>query len=167
MHNDEEHIRREFDQLIGRHRKLIEFLCLRASYGQEPYCLDLMQECYVALFEHLSGREPGMSELRERSWVFWQCRAAIARYRRGVKRFPKLLRDDLLADAGMATHEVTQLTIDELAACLDGTERRFFFLLAAGASYEELEQTLGLKHQSVIQMHSNVKKKLQQYISNE
>lgn len=163
MRNDEEQICREFDQLIGRHRKLIEFLCVKASYGQDIYYLDLMQECYVALLEHLSERESGMSELRERSWVFWQCRAAIARYCRGVKRFPKLLRDDMLADAGVATHEVTQLTIDDLAACLDGTERRFFLLLAAGASNEELEQKLGLKHQSVIQMHHNVKKKLQQY----
>ena len=163
MH-DEEQIRREFDQLVGRHRKLIELLCLQASYGQEVYYRDFLQECYVSLLTYLSEHQDSMTELREQSWVFWQCRAAITRYRRSLNHFPKLLRDDVLSDTCLAPEEVSQLTVDDLVSCLDDTERRCFLLMAAGASNEEIEQQLGLKHRSVIQIRHNIKKKLQQYI---
>ena len=53
---DEEQLYKEFDQLIGRHRRLIRFLCQRASYGREAHCRDLIQECYVAMLKHLPMR---------------------------------------------------------------------------------------------------------------
>ena len=71
MHNEEQ-LCREFEKLVGRHRKLIRFLCQGASYGQEIYYKDLMQECYVMLLKKMSELEPGTSELKERAWVFWQ-----------------------------------------------------------------------------------------------
>ena len=68
-----------------------------------------------------------------------------------------------VADTQPAPREVTRLTIDELAANLNGTERRCFLLMAEGADDKELERELGLKHRSVVQMRHNIKKKLQKY----
>jgi RNA polymerase sigma factor (sigma-70 family) len=161
---DEEHIKKAFDQLVGRHRKLIEFLCLKASYGQEVYYRDLLQECYLSLLKHLAERKDSMSELNEDAWVFWVCRAAITRYRRSLKLFPETLYTDFLADLRQAPDEVSQLTVDDCLSCLSGAERRCFLLMLDGASLEELQQQLGLKRRSVIQLRHNIKKKLQQYI---
>ena len=163
MHNEEQ-LCREFEQLVGRHGRLIKFLCLRASYGQEIYYKDLMQECYMMLLTKMPELKSDASEMRERAWVFWRCRDAIARYRYQLKCFPGFLNEELLVDIMKTPDEVTQLTIEDLAACLDGTERRCFLLMAGGASDEELEQELGLKHSSLLRMRHTIKKKLQQYI---
>lgn len=161
---DEEQLYKEFDQLIGRHRKLIRFLCQRASYGREANCRDLIQECYVAMLKHQPGREPDQSGRREFWWVYWQCRSAIDCYCRKMQRIIEVPLNGEFADTRPAAGEVTRLTVDELAACLDGKERRFFLLMADGADDEELGQVLGLKHRSVVQMRHNIKKKLQKYI---
>lgn len=161
---DEEQLYKEFDQLIGRHRRLIRFLCQRASYGREANCRDLIQECYVAMLKHLPGREPDQSGRREFWWVYWQCRSAIDCYRRKMQRIIEVPLNGEFADTRPAASEVTRLTVDELAACLDGKERIFFLLMADGADDEELGQVLGLKHRSVVQMRHNIKKKLQKYI---
>ena len=161
MHNGED-IYREFDQLVGRHRKLIEFLCLRASHGQEIYYADLTQECYIALLNHLSERPPSTSEAHERAWVYWRCRSAITRYHRSIKNL-HLHLDQTLADTLEAPSEVTSLTLDDLAACLNDTERRCFLLMAAGLDEEELARELRIKRRSVVQLRHNIKKKLQKH----
>lgn len=164
MRDEEQLLYKEFDQLIGRHRRLIRFLCQRASYGREANCRDLIQGCYVAMLKHLPGREPDQSGRREFWWVYWQCRSAIDCYRRKMQRIIEVPLNGEFADTRPAASEVTRLTVDELAACLDGKERRFFLLMADGADDEELGQVLGLKHRSVVQMRHNIKKKLQKYI---
>lgn len=166
MHNEEQ-LCREFEKLVGRHRKLIRFLCQGASYGQEIYYKDLMQECYVMLLKKMSELEPGTSELKERAWVFWRCRDAITRYRYQLKRVPGFYIEEMLADTREAPDEVTQLTIDDLAACLAGTERRCFLLMAAGTPEQEIERELGLKHSSFLRMRHLIKKKIQKYMENE
>ena len=72
------HIQREAERLVAKYGKLIRFLCLRASYGQDVYYCDLLQECYLMLINRLEERKPGMSELQEHAWVYWCCRDAIA-----------------------------------------------------------------------------------------
>lgn len=64
MHGDEQ-LCRKLEQLVGRHRKMIEILCQRASYGRDDTYRDLVQECYVALLEHLHKRSSDISELYE------------------------------------------------------------------------------------------------------
>lgn len=162
MH-DEKQLRKDFDRLVGRHKRLIKFLCQRASYGQEAYCSDLMQECYLTLLNRMVDKEMGWSEQRERVWVYWQCRSAIDCYRRKQSFIAWLPLSNEMADTQPAPREVTRLTIDELAANLNGTERRCFLLMAEGADDKELERELGLKHRSVVQMRHNIKKKLQKY----
>ena len=162
--SNNEHLKKEFKQLIGRHRKLIEFLCQKASYGNEIYYFDLLQECYIKLLNGLPGKKAGISQPHERAWVFWQCRDAIARYRYQEKRFLQLLHDSMPPDTHVASDEVSQLTVDDLASCLGDTERRCFLLMADGRPDEEIEEELGLKHKSFIQMRHEIKKKLQQYL---
>lgn len=74
---DEEQIKKEFEQLMVRHGKIVEFLCRRASYGREVICQELVQECYVALLRHLMERRVEGMEKGERAWVSMQCRSAI------------------------------------------------------------------------------------------
>lgn len=161
---DEERIKKEFEQLMVRHGKIVEFLCRRASYGREVICQELVQECYVALLRHLMERRVEGMEKGERAWVSMQCRSAIDSYRRKRKRADIVSVHDGMEELLTATHEVTGLTVDELAASLEGAERRCFLLMAEGLSDEELERELGLKHRSVIQMRHNIRKKLEQNI---
>ena len=155
---------KEYDQLIERHKKLINFLCLRASYGQKVHYSDLVQECYIELLKCLSERTADLSATPENIWVYWKCRSAITRYRRSVQQLPQMMHDVNEADSMVSDGAVTQLTVDDLAACLDGVERHCFLLMADGADDEELERELGIKHRSLIQLRHNIKKKLQQYL---
>ncbi len=160
----DKHIQHETEQLVARYGKLIRFLCLRASYGQEAYYCDLLQECYLMLINKMGERKPGMSELHERAWVYWCCRDAIARFRNHEKRFPSVLPAELLPDTREAPCEVTQNSIDDLASCLKGTERLCFLRMASGVSDEEIEKEFGITHHHLLQLRHTIKKKLQQYI---
>lgn len=156
--------REEFDRLIERHRGLVEFLCRRASYGRAEYSADLVQECYVTLLDGMERRKAGMSEMKERAWVYWQCRGAITRYWRGEQRYLRMLIDKGEHGDATSTHEVTALTAEDLMSCLEEKERRCFLLMAAGRSEKEIEKELGLKHRSLVQMRHNIRKKIQEYL---
>ena len=157
-------IQHESEQLVARHGKLIRFLCLRASYGQDIYYRDLLQECYLMLISRMEERKPGMSELRERAWVYWCCRDAIARFRNNERRSPSRLPAGWLPATRVAPCEVTQNTIDDLASCLNGAERLCFLRMAAGVPDAEIEKEFGITHHHLLQLRHTIKKKLQQYI---
>ena len=158
------HIQRDAERLVAKYGKLIRFLCLRASYGQDVYYCDLLQECYLMLINRLEERKPGMSELQEHAWVYWCCRDAIARFRNHAKRFPSVLPAELLPDTREAPSVVTQNIIDDLASCLKGTERLCFLRMANGLSDEEIEKEFGISHHHLLQLRHTIKKKLEQYI---
>ena len=160
----EEQLKKEFDRLVGQHINIIEKMCLRASYGQVVYYRDLMQECFVALLMHLPEKKAGMPLWEEKGWVYWKCRAAIKDYLSLFQRVAHEPITDILSDTLADAPAVTRLTVDDLAACLDGVERRFFMLMADGADDKELESRLGLTHRTVVQMRHNIKKKIEQYI---
>lgn len=163
--DENEQLCREFDQLIARHRKFIDFLCKRASYGRPFHYQELMEECYVTLLKQLAVRTDGMSELHERAWVYWQCRRAITGYWRQIRRFLCELAGDAIGDESLAvTHEVTGLTLEELGAYLSPAERRLLALLAEGVPDDELASRLRVKEQTVAQMRHNIKKKIKKYM---
>jgi len=151
---------KEYNQLVGRHKRLIEFMCQRASYGQDIYYYDMLQECYEEILTHMLEQR----KVSEGLWVYMQCRHAITRYRRSVKHIPQMLYNLAMVENEEAYLEVSQLTVDDFAACLNGAERRCFLLMASGATDEEIEQKLNIKHRTLIQMRSNIKKKLKKYI---
>jgi DNA-directed RNA polymerase specialized sigma24 family protein len=155
----------EFDLLLERHGKMIDFLCLRASCGRQGYYGELQQECYTEILSHLAQRLASQErQMPEPQWVWWRCRRAISHYQRSVRYRAMLLLHRREAEGGEATHEVTQLTVDELAACLHGDDRRCFLLMVDGASDDELRQLLHLKANSLRQMKSRIKKKLYEYL---
>ena len=154
---------RELYKLMERHGKFVEFLCRWESYGREQWCADLMQECFLELMRRLPERDARWGEAHEKAWVYWRCRAVFVAYRRKQKRMGVVPISSELEEALTASSEVTRLTVDDLAACLDGPERQCFLLMAEGLSDEEIERRLGLKHRTLIQMRHNIKKKLHQY----
>lgn len=162
--DNEGHIQKEFDRLIGRHRKFIEFLCRRAAYGREHRASDLMQECYAALFNRLQERKQEMSEPHERVWVYWQCRGAITSYQRKERRFSRIIQNGDVPDILTVTHEVTRLTVDELSNSLTPTERCYFVFMVEGVSDEEIARRMEVQPHTVVQMRNKIKRKIMEYI---
>lgn len=161
---DEEQILKTFTLLIERHRKLIETLCLKASYGHPAQFCDMRQECYLEILTHMAEKEIPLSRPRERVWVYWQCRHAITRFLRDLKHFPVPFGNENPEETLKAKPQLSAIDINDFAALLRGTERRCYLMMVDGATDKEIEQALGLKHRSLIQMRHNIKKKLQQYI---
>ena len=161
MHNDAR-IDKEDKLFLERHKWIIERLCLRASYGRDSHYCDMMQECYLTLLRRLPGRKKKMSEMLERAWVYWQCRSAIDCYRRKLRCLTWVPLAEAEETATASSERMT-LVVEDIAAGLKGKERECFLLMAAGATDKELEQKLGLKHRSVVQMRHNIKKKIQEY----
>lgn len=154
---------KRFGQLVERHGELIERLCRRASYGRMKVCREMVQECYIALVDHL-GDCPERGFAWERGWVLWQCRSAISRHRRSEKRHDWVPIDGKTAEALTASNPVTEGTFDELAAVLNDRERQFFALMVDGSSDEEMARRLGVTPRTVVQMRHGIKVKLQEYI---
>jgi len=164
MHNEKDIIG-EFERLMTRRQQLVESLCFRASYGRFDYSRDLQQECYKELIHQLPQRMENPDGRSEKAWVYWCCRSAIGHYLRRLRFHTMLPLSDRVAEVGEATHEVTALTVDEMASCLSGVERRCFLLLAEGADDNELQRQLAVSHRSIVQMKSNIKKKLYEYLN--
>ena len=155
----------EFDLLLERHGKMIDFLCLRASCGRQGYYGELQQECYNEILSHLAQRLASQErQMPEPQWVWWRCRSAISHYQRSVRYRAMLLLHGREAEGGEATHEVTQLTVDELASYLAGTERRCFLLMVEGVGDAELARRLNIKPSSLRQLKHKIKKTLYEKI---
>lgn len=154
---------REFNQLIERHGKLIMSICRVRSFGRAKVCRELMQECYVALIDHIEDLRRLPAE-RERGWVKSQCRGAISHYWRSLRRGQGEPIDEELAETLAAPREVTAGTFDELMVLLTAKEREFFTLVVEGASDEELSERLGVERKTVVQMRYRIKKKIKEYI---
>lgn len=155
---------KEYDAMVERHRRFILVMCQRASYGREWLCRELLQECYVELLKRMPELAPTRGGREELRWVYGRCRVAITRYRRRVARWSELPLTAVLAESVAGGGEVNRLTVDELASCLDGAERRMFMMLSEGADDGEIARVLGLKRRTVVQMRHNIKKKLIKYI---
>ncbi|MBR1549422.1 MAG: hypothetical protein IJ634_02170 [Bacteroidales bacterium] len=153
----------EYDQFVVRYRKLILFLCQRASYGRTEMSKELMQECFLELLVRWPERKAGLAGLEERLWIYGRCHVAIDRYLRCLKRLVTVPFTEGLAASQEADNAMVRLVAEDFAATLGEAERRFFLLLAQGASDEELARLLGLKYRTVIQMKSNIKKKMKKF----
>ena len=162
---EEKRLCHEFDLLVERRGKLIELLCQRASYGRRDYYSEMKQECYMEILAHLERRLAATErQMPEPQWVWGQCRSAISHYKRSLRFRSTLPLGDREPPGAVVTHEVTQLTVDELAACLRGAERRCFLLMADGADDAELMRQLRLKPDSLRQLKYNIRKTLYEYI---
>ena len=142
---------------MNRNCVFVRRLCWLRSSGSEALCGELVQECYISMWNHFPSLRPGVGMLRERAWVFWQCRSAFSHFQRQKQEDWVLLDiqsvDTLVADTDSEQREL----IEELAAGLTPGERSILNQMLQGYTDKEIAEKTG-------QQTENIKKQRQRLI---
>ena len=147
---------KKFDELTGRHQRLIRKLCWSHSSEDPTECKDLVQECYVSIWSHLPSLRRGASALEEAAWVCWQCRSVLSHNARRKSIKPPFISHHGIPPADTRSDEHREL-IEELSAGLSPYERQFIELSLEGYSVKEIAEKLDIKYE-------NAKKRLQRIV---
>ena len=148
------------DRLIGRHRGLIRRLCWRGAHGNEAQCDDLVQDCYVALWQRIGALRSNVSRLEEAAWVVWNCRDVLSHH----KRRPAIETESLdphLADtlAASDAHPYAEL-FEHLTTCLNDRERVALTLMLRDFTDLEIAERLGMRTDSFQRMRLRMIEKM-------
>lgn len=140
------------DRLLTRHHGLIRLLCWRSAYGNEAQCEDLVQDCYLSLWQRIGALRPNVSRFEEAAWVAWNCRDILSHYNRRPAIETETL-DPNLADTLVAPddHPNAEL-IEELATCLNERERQAVKLMLRDLTDLEIAEHLGMRVDSFQRM---------------
>lgn len=158
-----------FEQLVERHRGLIRKLCWwrllhkvagHSTSGDESLCDDLVQECYLAIWEHYDTLRPNVAKLQEVAWVVWQCRSVFSHRDRkpGNVRIDDAM-NDYVDEAVRAPMDVAEI-LDELASLLTPDEQRLFALMRQDLSDLEIAERIHLKPRTVREKQRQIIEKL-------
>ena len=162
----------QFDDLIGRYRKLIRKLYWRHSSGSGRQCDELVQDCYISIWCHLPFLRSEVHRLQQTAWVVWQCRSVFSHRRRSKPPdwlpLDDLLSDTLTADAEFHASEVhwtsdptgNKEMIEEYAADLPPKERRLLALMMEGYGQKEIAKEMGISIETAKKMRQRLVKKL-------
>ena len=127
-----------YDLLVERHRRLIRKLCWRRSSGDENLCDDLVQECYIALWEHFDSLRPEVHAMQE--------------------TVDESHYDYLPTPDASETREI----LDGLAPTLSLDEQRLFALMRQDLTDLEIAERLGLKPRTIREKQRRIIEKLRQ-----
>lgn len=160
-----------FELLVGRHRGLIRRLCWWRSSGDESLCDDLVQECYLAMWEHYGTLRPDVTKLQEAAWVVWQCRSIFSHHDREPGNAGTHIRIDRMmfniADDDVRAPRDVAETLDELATLLTPDEQRLFALMRQDLTDLEIAERLGLKTRTIREHQRAIIEKLRQHTYNQ
>ena len=160
-----------FELLVGRHRGLIRRLCWWRSSGDESLCDDLVQECYLAMWEHYGTLRPDVTKLQEAAWVVWQCRSVFSHRGRTPGDAGRHIRIDRMmldiADDDVRAPRDVAETLDELATLLTPDEQRLFALMRQDLTDLEIAERLGLKTRTIREHQRAIIEKLRQHTYNQ
>lgn len=150
----------QFDDLIGRYRKLIRKLCWRHSSGSERQCDELVQDCYISIWSHLPSLRPDAHPLQRTAWVVLQCRSVFSHRRRNKP--PDLLTiDEQLADTIAAPDDSNQRELFEaIVAYLSPSERRLLELMREGCNQKEIAEELAISVEAAKKKRQRLIKKI-------
>lgn len=150
----------QFDNLVERNRGLIRRLCWRHSSGSHTLCDELVQDCYVSIWLHLSSLRPDSTTLQKTAWVAWQCRSVFSHRRR---RRPSDGVDDLMYDTTTEPERnyMSEL-IETLAVNLTPKERALLELILEGSPPKELEEKLEMTTEAIKKMRQRIISKMKQ-----
>lgn len=159
-----------FELLVGRHRGLIRRLCWWRSSGDESLCNDLVQDCYLAMWEHYGTLRPDIVKLQEAAWVVWQCRSVFSHRDRkhgneGAHTHPDRMMVDIADDDVRDSGDVAE-TLDELATLLTPEEQLLFSLMRQDLTDGEIAERLHLKPRTVREKQRQIIEKLRQHSRN-
>ena len=159
-----------FELLMEHHRGLIRKLCWWRSSGNESLCDDLVQDCYLAMWEHFDSLRPVAAKLQEAAWVAWQCRSVFSHHDREPGNAGTHIRIDRMmfniADDDVRAPRDVAETLDELATLLTPDEQRLFALMRQDLTDIEIAERLGLKTRTVREHQRAIIEKLQLYSNN-
>lgn len=160
-----------FELLVGRHRGLIRRLCWWRSSGDESLCDDLVQECYLAMWEHYDTLRPNVAKLQEVAWVAWQCRSVFSHRDRKSRNAGTHIRMDRMMfdiadDDAISPRDVAE-TLDELATLLSPEEQLLFSLMRQDLTDGEIAERLGLQTRTVREHQRAIIEKLRLYSNNQ
>lgn len=158
-----------FYGLISRHKALIENLCMRRASGDESYCAELRQECYIAIWRHEEPIRTSTSPRQESFWIYWICRSAFSQLRYLQRTQLHIPIDELLSDTLADTDDHTPVNdhIESLSSVLNAHERQAVRLMAEGYTPKEMAQELGIKHRSAVQLRYRIISKLRKHAQTE
>lgn len=140
------------DRLLTRHHGLIRLLCWRSAHGNEAQCEDLVQDCYLALWQRIGALRPNVSRFEEAAWVAWNCRDILSHYNRRPDIETETL-DPHLADTLVAPDDHPNAEfIEELATCLNDRERLALTLMLRDLTDLEIAEHLGMRVDSFQRM---------------
>ena len=150
------------EQLLTRHRWLIEFICKRGSYGDRDVCAEMIHECYTAIWRRLGTLPRNAGAFEERSWVYWQCRGAVSHYkRRHIHSWHPI--DERLAETLAATNDnATRELLEELSVDLNADEQTILRLILEGYTSDEIAQLTGYGIERVKTLRRNMLRRMRQ-----
>lgn len=151
----------QFNELIAKHKSLIENLCIRRASGDYHRCAELKQECYISIWKHANSLRPNASPTQESLWVYWQCRSVFSRLRYLRRAFQFIPLEDDMADT-IAEPDNSHLhdLIESMADTLTPHERKAFLLMADGYNPDDMAHALGIKTHSATQLRYRILIKL-------
>ena len=161
-----------FELLVGRHRGLIRRLCWwrllhtaagHGTTGDDSLCDDLVQECYLAMWEHYDTLRPDVAKLQEVAWVVWQCRSVFSHSDRtdDLDRLPDLSDlSDLHDLSDLSDSATTREILDDLAQHLTPDEQRLFALMRQDLTDLEIAERLHLKPRTIREKQRQIIEKL-------
>ena len=149
-----------FELLMEHHRGMIRKLCWWRSSGNESLCDDLVQDCYLARWEHFDSLRPVAAKLQEAAWVAWQCRSVFSHRdrKKGIPSVDETLFDYLPAPDASETREI----LDDLALALSPDEQRLFALMRQDLTDLEIADRLGFTPRTVREKQRKLIEKLRQ-----
>ena len=149
MANQEEETYNFYNRLIERHHMLIRRLCWRHSSGSADLCKELVQDCYIVIWNRLSILRRDSHPLQQTAWLVWQCRSVFSHRQRG--QGPELLPlDPDLADTLPAPEPSEQRElIEELAVDLIPFEREVLDNMLQGYTQQEIAKRLGCSPETI------------------
>ena len=159
-----------FELLVGRHRGLIRKLCWWHSSGDESRCDDLVQECYLAIWQHFDSLRPDVVKLQEAAWVVWQCRSVFSHSDR-KNGFYRLSDPYDLSDFSdrfdLSDNTDTREILDDLAQALTPDEQRLFAMMRQDLTDLEMAERLRLKPRTIREHQRAIIEKLRQHTYNQ
>ena len=149
-----------FELFMEHHRGLIRKLCWWRSSGNESLCDDLVQDCYLAMWEHFDSLRPVAAKLQEAAWVAWQCRSVFSHRdrKKGIPSVDETLFDYLPAPDASETREI----LDDLALALSPDEQRLFSLMRQDLTDLEIADRLGFTPRTVREKQRKLIEQLRQ-----
>lgn len=160
MSEDIENNYEKFHYLTDRYSKLIYRICWRHSSGDDELFQEMVQDCYVSIWFHLSSLKTETSRREILSWVSFRCRSALShRLRKKVFVWQPFDIDmvDSLPDTSSAENREL---LESLAVDLNDTEKDTLMLILEGYSRQEIADRLGLSLESVKTIKKHIIKKM-------